>query len=175
MKQIALTDDHVLLRRGLANLVENLGYNVMFEVDNGQELMDKVLAGSLPDLVLMDINMPEKDGYETTQWLKDNYPGINVLALTMYDDERAIIRMLKCGAKGYVVKDVEPAELRTAMEAVLNKGFYYSEMVTGRLVRTITDMDDDQSDTKKLLNLSDREIEFLKLACSELTYKEVAG
>ena len=73
------------------------------------------------------------------------------------------------------MKDSEPGELRTAIESILNKGFYYSEMVTGRLMRTITDMDDEQSGTKKLLNLSDREVDFLKLACSEMTYKEIAS
>jgi two-component system, NarL family, invasion response regulator UvrY len=79
MKQIALADDHTLLRKGLASLVQNLGFTVVLEADNGQELIEKLPAGSLPDLVLMDINMPEKDGYETTFWLKENYPDIKVL------------------------------------------------------------------------------------------------
>ena len=102
MKQIALADDHTLLRKGLASLVENFGYTVVAEADNGQELMDKITGGAEPELVLMDINMPEKDGYETTLWLKENHPDIKVLALSMYDDETAIIRMLKSGAKGYI-------------------------------------------------------------------------
>jgi DNA-binding NarL/FixJ family response regulator len=175
MRKIALADDHTLLRNGLASLVQNFGYSVVAEADNGQELIDKITAGAEPELILMDINMPGKDGYETTLWLKENYPDVKVLALSMYDDETAIIRMLKSGAKGYILKDSEPGELRTAMESVLNKGFYYSEMVTGRLMRTITDMDDEQSSTKKLLNLSDREVDFLKFACSEMTYKEIAS
>jgi DNA-binding NarL/FixJ family response regulator len=176
MKKIALADDHVLLRKGLASLVQNLGYAVVLEADNGSELIRGVSAGTeLPELVLMDINMPEKDGYETTLWLKENHPDIKVLALSMYDDEAAIIRMLKNGAKGYILKDAEPGELRTAMESVLNKGFYYSEMVTGRLMRSITDMDEEGKGAKKLLNLSDREVDFLKLACSEMTYKEIAA
>lgn len=175
MKKIALADDHVLLRKGLASLVQNLGYEVILEADNGKELIEKISSGELPELILMDINMPEKDGYETTLWLKENHPDIKVLALSMYDDETAIIRMLKNGAKGYILKDSEPGELRTAMESILNKGFYYSEMITGRLMRTITDMDDVQSGTKKLLNLSDREVDFLKLVCTEMTYKEIAS
>jgi two-component system, NarL family, invasion response regulator UvrY len=175
MRKIALADDHTLLRNGLASLVQNFGYAVVAEADNGQELIDKITAGAAPELILMDINMPGKDGYETTLWLKENHPDIKVLALSMYDDETAIIRMLKSGAKGYILKDSEPGELRAAMESILNKGFYYSEMVTGRLMRTITDMDDEQSGTKKLLNLSDREVDFLKLACSEMTYKEIAS
>lgn len=175
MKQIALADDHILLRKGLVSLVQNFGYEVILEANNGQELIDKIAGGLLPELVLMDINMPVKDGFETTLWLKENRPAVKVLALTMHDDETTIIRMLKNGAKGYVLKDSDPGELHNAIESVLNKGFYYSEMITGRLMRSITDMEDEQNTTKKLLNLSEREVDFLKLVCSEMTYKEIAG
>lgn len=174
MYTIALADDHVLLRKGLVSLVENLGYKVILEVDNGQELTEQIQAGVHPDLVLMDINMPVKDGYETTKWLKNNAPLTKVLALSMYDDESAIIRMLKNGAKGYILKDSEPGELRTAIESILSKGFYYSEMVTGRLIHSINTMDDEDSPAKNLSGLNEREIDFLKLAATELTYKEIA-
>ena len=174
MYTIALADDHVLLRKGLVSLVENLGYKVILEVDNGQELTEQIQAGVHPDLVLMDINMPVKDGYETTKWLKNNAPLTKVLALSMYDDESAIIRMLKNGAKGYILKDSEPGELRTAIESILSKGFYYSEMVTGRLIHSINTMDDEDSPAKSLSGLNEREIDFLKLAATELTYKEIA-
>lgn len=174
MYTIALADDHVLLRKGLVSLVENLGYKVILEVDNGQELTEQIQAGVHPDLVLMDINMPVKDGYETTKWLKNNAPLTKVLALSMYDDESAIIRMLKNGAKGYILKDSEPGELRIAIESILSKGFYYSEMVTGRLIHSINTMDDEDSPAKNLSGLNEREIDFLKLAATELTYKEIA-
>lgn len=175
MKKIALADDHTLLRKGVANLVQNFGYTVVLESDNGRELTESIAKGNIPDLVLLDINMPEKDGYETSLWLKENYPDIKVLALSMYDDETAIIRMLKNGVRGYILKDAEPGELRTAIESVFNKGFYYSEMVTGRLMRTITDMEDEGNNSRKILNLTERETDFLKLACSEMTYKEIAA
>jgi two-component system, NarL family, invasion response regulator UvrY len=174
MPTIALVDDHVLLRNGLASLVQNLGYEVLFEASNGDDFLSKRSAKGDPDIVLMDINMPEKDGYETTLWLKENCPDVKVLALSMYDDENAVIRMLKNGARGYIMKDSEPADLRAALDAVIRKGFYYSEMVTGRLMRSISDMEEEGNNTKKLLNLSAREIEFLKLVCTEMTYKEIA-
>lgn len=174
MPTIALADDHVLLRKGLASLVNDLGYTVILEVDNGQELIDKLQAGTEPDLVLMDINMPVKDGYEATRWIKDNKPLIKVLALSMYDDEQAILKMLKNGARGYILKDSEPGELRAALDAVANKGYYYSELVTGKLIHSINKADDDAADGN-LSKLTDREVDFLKLACSELTYKEIAA
>ena len=174
MTTIALADDHVLLRRGLASLVQNLGYSVLFEADHGKELTEKLQTGPEPDLVLLDINMREMDGYDTARWIREYKPLIKVLALSMYDDEAAGIRMLKNGARGYILKDAEPAELKAAIDAVLQKGFYYSEMVTGRLLHSIAG-DDTQEATHALLNLSDRETTFLKLACTEMSYKEIAA
>ena len=175
MANIALADDHVLLRNGLANLIRNFGHEVMFEANNGEDMIRYVQEGKRPDLILMDINMPVKDGYESAAWLKNNYPEIRVLALSMLDDENAIIRMIKNGARGYVLKESEPAELKNAINAVLQKGFYYSEMVTGRLVHSISGVDDESQNSQQVMQLTEREIEFLKLACTEMTYKEIAA
>ncbi|HPH84291.1 MAG TPA: response regulator transcription factor [Ferruginibacter sp.] len=174
MASIALVDDHSLLRIGLATLVESLGYSVIFEADTGLEFIDKIDKNNLPDIVLMDINMPEMDGFETTVWLKKNHPDIKVLVLSMYDNEASIIRMLKCGAKGYILKDCEPAVLKTAIEDVLIKGYFYSDLVSGKLINAINKIQDDNNDFKVLVKLNDRETDFLKYTCTELTYKEIA-
>lgn len=174
MAKIVLTDDHSLLRNGLAELVKSFDHEVLFEADNGKEFLEKLDTSKLPDLVLMDINMPEMDGFETTQWLKQNHPQVHVLALSMYDNETSIIRMLKCGAKGYILKDSEPAELKMAIDDILNKGFYYSDLVSGKLMHAINKMDDDGDGLKNLVPLNDRETDFLKYTCTELTYKEIA-
>jgi len=175
MARIALADDHVLLRNGLANLIRNFGHDVLFEANNGEDLIQLIQEGKRPDLVLMDINMPVKDGYETSLWLKTNYPEIKILALSMLDDENAIIRMIKNGARGYVLKESEPTELKDAINAVLQKGFYYSEMVTGRLVHSISGVDDESQNSQQVMQLTEREIEFLRLVCTEMTYKEIAA
>ncbi|WP_153800138.1 response regulator transcription factor [Foetidibacter luteolus] len=172
---VALADDHVLIRNGLAGLINTFdGYHVSMQAINGQELADKIKAGQVPDVILLDINMPKKDGYETAHWLKNNYPDVKVLALSMYDNETAIIRMLKNGARGYVLKDAEPSDLKRALDDVVHKGFYYSELVTGHLINTIHKMGDDNGNGKNILQLNDREVDFLKYACTELTYKEIA-
>src|SRR5688500_7661529 len=101
MANIALVDDHVLMRKGLANLIQDLEHQVLFEADNGKDFLDKLKASPSPDLVLMDINMPQMDGYETALEVKENYPDVKVLALSMYDDDLAIIKMLRNGARGY--------------------------------------------------------------------------
>lgn len=171
--KIALADDHVLLRNGLAGLVTNLGYDVIFECSNGAELMKKIDKDNPPDIVLMDINMTGGDGYQATEWLRENFPLVNVLAVSMYDDETAIIRMLKCGAKGYILKGAEPTELKKAIDDVMTKGVHYSELVTGKLLHSIYKVEEGNG-TQKALELNDRELEFLKLASTEMTYKEIA-
>jgi two-component system, NarL family, invasion response regulator UvrY len=163
MAKIVLTDDHGLLRNGLAELVKSQGHTVLFEADNGNDFIAKLDTKLMPDVVLMDINMPEMDGFETTQWLKENHPGVQVLALSMYDNETSIIRMLKCGAKGYILKDSEPAELKTAIDDIMSKGFYYSDLVSGKLMHAINKMDDETDDLKNLVPLNDRETTFLKI------------
>jgi DNA-binding NarL/FixJ family response regulator len=92
----------------------------------------------------------------------------------MYDDETAIIRMLRNGARGYILKDAEPSELKAAIENIVKKGFHHSDMVTARLIHTINNLDNPQHSLKNTLGLNDKEIEFLKLASTELTYKEIA-
>ena len=174
MANIVLVDDHSLLRNGLAELVKSQGHTVLFEADNGSSFLAKLDTKNLTDIVLMDINMPEMDGFETASWIKTNHPAIKVLALSMYDNETSIIRMLKCGAKGYILKDSEPAELKAAIHSLMNKGFYYSDLVSGKLMHAINKLDDENDGLKSLVPLNDRETEFLKLACSELTYKEIA-
>lgn len=168
-KSIALVDDHVLLRAGLAGMLKESGYTVLFEADNGKDFIDKLKNGSEPGIVLLDINMPVMDGYTTAAWIRTHHPEIKVLALSMYDDEDAIIKMLKNGARGYILKDSHPSELKAAIESLASKGFYYSEMVTGRLMRTIMDEEKTTEDS-----LTEREIEFLKLSATEMTYKEIA-
>ena len=172
--KVALVDDHVLLRNGLAGLVNSLdNYTVIFEADNGIDFQQKLKNENVPDLVLLDINMPQMDGFATSQWIKQTYPLTKVLALSMYDNENSVIRMFKAGAKGYILKDSEPSELRAALDSVMTKGYYYSELVTGKLIHSINKLDED-GDVRNLVQLNEREIDFLKYACTEMTYKEIA-
>lgn len=173
---IGLVDDHVLLRKGLVSLLQDLGYEITIEADNGEEFIRKLKTQSPPEVVLMDINMPQMNGYEATEWLKNNHPSVHVIALSMYDDENSIIRMLRSGARGYLLKDCEPAEMRRAIEAVLAKGFYNSEMVTGRVINSLNNHAGERESASglDLLGLNNREIEFMRHLASDMSYKEIA-
>jgi len=173
MAAIVLVDDHVLLRNGLSALIKSLGHTVLFEADNGDDFCKKLNTAQLPDIVLLDINMQVMDGFETCRWIKKNHPDIKVLALSMYDNENAIINMLKCGAKGYILKDSDPMQLKAALHDLEHKGYYYSDLVNGKLIHAINQLDENGG-SGKASHLSEREKDFLKYCCTELTYKEIA-
>ena len=170
--QVAIADDHTLLRNALARLVNSFdGYTVLLEADNGKDLRNKIMKNIVPDVVLLDVNMPEMDGFETTQWLRKNYPYIKILALSMLSDEKTIIKMFRLGATGYLLKNTDADELKKALDAVINKNVYLSEYVSAKLVSGLH-TDTDESIKPTLLN--DREKDFLRWICTELTYKEIA-
>jgi DNA-binding NarL/FixJ family response regulator len=165
---IAIVDDHTLFRNGVAGLMSEFDeLKVVFEAGNGQQLQQMLLTHPLPQVILMDINMPVMDGYESTCWLKKNYPQIRVLALSMFEDDKAVIKMIKCGASGYVLKESKPRELLEAIKTIHTKGVYINELVSGKLIRSVLDNDN-------VPDFSKKELEFLKLCCSELTYREIA-
>ena len=171
--QVAIADDHTLLRKALAKLVASFEeYTVLFEADNGKEIKKKINEHLVPDLVLLDVNMPEMDGFETAAWLNKNYPKIKVLALSMFSDERTIIRMLRQGASGYVMKNIDPDELKKALDSVMKKNFYLSEEISGKI---ISGLHKDADRIEDPPSLTQREKDFLRLICSEITYKDIAA
>lgn len=174
-KYIAIADDHTMFRKGLAVLINLFpGYQVLFEVGNGKELIQKLDGRQLPDIILMDINMPEMDGYAATEWLHMNHPEVKVLALSTMDAETAIIKMIRSGAKGYVLKDADPSELKLAFEEVFSRGYFYNELVTRKVLHAVNQLVDAKNTVSTFAKLTEREIEFLKLTCTELAYKEIA-
>ncbi|TCD17496.1 response regulator transcription factor [Pedobacter psychrodurus] len=164
---IAIVDDHTLFRSGLASLLEEFDdINITFEAVNGLDLQAKMNNHQQVQLVLMDINMPVMDGFAATKWVKTNHPNVHVLALSMLEDEKAIIGMLKAGAGGYMLKESTPSDLLTAIKVIVDKGFYVNELVSGRLLVALKD------DQKPVF--SARELTFLQYCSTELTYKEIA-
>jgi two-component system, NarL family, invasion response regulator UvrY len=175
MRSIALVDDHILLRQGLAGLVNSFeGYEVAFEADNGEQFIERLNTAKLLAAVLLDINMPGMDGFETASWLKENHPSIKVLALSMSDEEQVIIRMLQSGAHGYILKNTTPDELQQALDTVITKGYYINDVVGTNLIASLSKPKHEEAEFDlKILN--ERELEFIRLSCTELSYGEIAG
>jgi two-component system, NarL family, invasion response regulator UvrY len=169
---VAIADDHKLLRLGLVQLVESSGFNVVGEADNGIQMTEMLKQNLNPDVILMDINMPIMDGIAATKWIKKNYPHIKVLGLSMLNDDPTIIKMIRSGAKGYLLKDTEPNELKRAIIEVATKGFYFSPLVNGRLINSITGEGKDKE--KEEVSLTEKELIFLRLICSDKSYREIA-
>jgi two-component system invasion response regulator UvrY len=177
MKQkinIALVDDHILLRTALCGLINHFdNCQVICEAISGADLVQQLNPSRLPDIVLLDLNMPDMDGYQTAIYLRDHFPDIYVLMLTMYDSELTLIRLLQAGVKGFLKKDIHPAELRFAIQSVMQSGYYYSSQTAGKMANMFRNNTRDHFMMQNAM-LSEHEIRFLKLACTDMTYKEVA-
>lgn len=172
--RIALADDHILLRDALAAVVNSFeDCEIAILASNGKELQEKFRPGKIPDLVILDLNMPEMDGYETAKWLRSAYPNVLILILTMYDSEIALIQLLQAGVRGFLKKDIHPSELKFAIQAVMDTGYYYSHSATGRLVNLFRH-DPLKKNFPANISMSRNELEFLKLASTDMTYKEIA-
>lgn len=175
--KLALVDDHTLFRKGLISLIEMVdpSYSILFEADNGIDLQKKISKENCPDIILMDVNMPAMDGFASVAWLNENYPLVKILVVSMIEKEETIVRMLKLGVKGYLCKDVEPKELGEALRAIQNKGYYYTDFITGKLVHSLQQGGEQNNYSNNLSQLNDRERTFMQFACTELTYSEIAS
>jgi DNA-binding NarL/FixJ family response regulator len=171
--KIAMVDDHSLLRDALINTIN--GFNnceVILRASNGVELMQQMQASSMPDIIILDLNMPLMDGHETARWLKLNYPKINILILSMFDSEVTLVRLLQLGVKAFLRKDTHPNELKYAIQCVMEEGYYYPQTISGKLANVFHNPD--KGFYTQPVVLSESEVMFLKLASSELTYKQIA-
>jgi len=166
--QIALVDDHRLFRSGIASLINKFPqYKIIFEAGDGEELSRKLTPKLKPHLLLLDINMPKKDGIATAQWVRSNYPEVNIIVLSMFEDAEKVLQMVKIGVKGYLLKDAEPLEFERALQSVSQGEVYFPDFVTRHLISNFNRQTDE-------VKLNIRELEFLKLVGTELTYKEIA-
>ncbi len=175
MTLVALVDDHELLRTGLAAIINSFeGYKVILEANNGKHFIEKVDPKNSPDIILLDIAMPVMDGYDTSGWLKANIPKAKILVLSMLENDTAIIRMLKNGARGYILKDSKPMVFKEALDNIRDSGYFINDLVSNKLMQYINHEDVFDNDKHTMSNLTDNELIFLKWICTEKTYKEIA-
>lgn len=170
-KKIAIVDDHVLIAQAIKGIISNFkNFEVIYECENGKELIDKITKkNQLPDIVLLDISMPIMNGFETSKWLQEHHPEVMIVVLSMQTDEESINKMIKNGAKSYLLKNVHPRDLEMALNTMLENGYYYPDWASRLIFSSMNKV------KEKLSNkLSDREKEFLRYCITEMSYKEIA-
>lgn len=172
VKTVVIVEDHKLLSQAIEGLVNSFrGFKVLYLCSNGSKLLEKLkFQKNIPDFILMDINMPILNGIETTKILTKEFPEIKVIALTVESDDKLIFEMLKAGAKSYLLKDAEKEVLEKALNHTELYGYFHTPKISKLLIKSLHD-----HDKYKSPRLKEREIEFLRHACSELTYKEIAN
>jgi two-component system, NarL family, invasion response regulator UvrY len=173
--KLILADDHILLRDALANLIDNFDeFTVIGKAADGYEVVKVIEEGEeQPDILLMDLNMPKMDGYETAKWVAKHHPHIKIVILTMYDTEVAMIRLLQVGVNGFLKKDIHPTELNNALLKVAAGEYYYSNHNSIKIATLFKKNPDGSSAFEKSI-FNEQEIEFLKLCTTDMTYKEIA-
>lgn len=170
--KIGIADDHQLVRHGITRILKDSGHEILIQSDTGEGLLNELKNQSV-DVVLMDINMPGAGGIAAAQHIKDNYSDIKVIAMSALDDDLNVIRMLKAGARAYVLKSASQDELKRAVKDVVTHGYHFSDMVSGKLIKTLHTKDLDE-DVATGVSLTDREVEFVSHLCTEMTNKEIA-
>ena len=168
---IVIVDDHLLIAKALRGIIANFdAFEVLYECENGKDLQDKFKATNLlPNIVLLDISMPIMDGFETAKWLKETHPEILIMALSMQDDEQSVIKMVKNGATGYLLKNTHPADLEKALLAIVKNRFYYPDWAASKVFASLN-----QKNNYNEIKITTRETEFLKYVSTEMSYKEIS-
>ncbi len=168
---VALADDHSMVRTGIESIIKSFGdFAVVASVENGAQLLKEIkMMDNPPDLCVVDINMPQQDGYETLDILRERFPSVRALVLTMYDNEYSIIKVFSKGAKGYVLKESDPLELKDALWSVYYGEIYHPEAISNKKLFQLLQPGNAHGATK----ISEKEMLFLPYCCTELSLKEI--
>ncbi|HUC83422.1 MAG TPA: response regulator transcription factor [Flavisolibacter sp.] len=172
--KVAIADDHKIFRKGvILSLRPYSNIKFVLEAENGEELLAGI-GEAAPDVVLMDLRMPQKDGIETTKIISKQYPHIYVLVLSMHEDERFVSHLMENGANGYLLKNAEPQEIKRAIMDVFEKGYYLNNFVNRILIKKAHSKQKALPSLTNDISISDKEKEVLQYICMEFTAQEIA-
>jgi DNA-binding NarL/FixJ family response regulator len=172
--RIAIADDYAIFRDGLkVGIKPDRNLAVVLEAGNGLDLLD-ALEKNPVDVILMDLKMPIMDGVEATREVRKRFSSIKVLAVTMYDDAKFIIHLMENGANGYLLKNAEPDEIRKAIYAAHETGYYFNDIVNKALIKKLVIKGNVKPSFNQQIDFSERELEVLKMICEEKTATEIS-
>lgn len=169
--KVILVDDHKLFRKGLRMLIDTLArFEVVSEASNGIEFLDLIEKG-LPDIVMLDIAMPEMDGIEAARLALLKYPDLKIITLSMFGEQDYYFKMVDAGVKGFLLKNSDFTEVRMALETVMEGGNYFSRELLMNLVNSLKNSPEELAQDSPL---SDREKEIILLICKGMSTQEIA-
>lgn len=171
---IVITDDHNLFRKGMVALIADFEFTGnIYEAGNGAELLG-LLAGmqQLPDVILLDLKMPVMDGVDAHARIRQLYPDLKVIILTMEDDEQYILHLINEGVNGYLLKNADPDEVETAIVKVMEKGMYFPENISDIVIKNLSKKE--KHEVVFNPGFTERELEVLALICKQYTAAEIA-
>jgi DNA-binding NarL/FixJ family response regulator len=173
---VALVDDQILFREGIASLIKNEpGFSLTMEADNGLDFLAKLKSmNDLPDILLMDMEMPGMDGMQLNDELRKKFPSIKVIVLSVHAGERLMARMIHAGASGYLLKNCNKAELLNALRSVFDNGFYITPAVLKAIQSPAANAKGTTNIQSIPIDLSPRESEVLQFICMEFSNAEIA-
>ncbi|MGB1296406.1 MAG: response regulator transcription factor [Flavobacteriales bacterium] len=171
IKSIVIVDDHILIAKALSEIISNFyNFEVIYICKHGKDLQQKI-KDNIPDIVLLDINMPVMNGFHTAIWLRNDYPNVLTMALSMSDDDKSLIQMIKNGVKGYMLKNITPKELDYALNQLILKKRYFPDWAKDKVMSSLSL---DSVSVNPNIDLSEREIEFLKYTTTQMNYREIS-
>ena len=172
--KVCIVDDHNLFRKAIINLIKTFPrVGEVTEAANGKDFIDHY-KNKLPDVVLLDLEMPKMSGVEAAEFLMPNYPDLKIIVLTQHDSEKYMLHMLELGVHSFLLKNANPDELENAIYSVVDKGFYHNDLLSSVIRRSIQAKFKGKRPQFEII-LSDREIEVVRHICQELTHKEIAS
>jgi two-component system, NarL family, response regulator DegU len=173
--RIAIADDHALFRRGMVSLLKSIpDFEVVYEASNGRELVDSI-PSLMPDVVFMDLKMPVMDGIKATELIRNTWPSVNVIVISMHDEDQFVTHLMELGANGYILKDADPDEVELAIRTVLKEGYYYGPFLNRVMHRRFLDKSrKKEASLSNKIHFTERELEIIHFVCEGLTTAQIA-